>query len=62
MTCSAGGAGDLRSIPGWGSPLEKEMATALVFLPGKLHGQRNLAATAHGVEKESDMTEHARTK
>ena len=43
-------------------PLEKEMASTRVFLPGKPHGRRNQAAAAHEVEKESDMTEHARTK
>ena len=28
---------------GWEDPLEKEMATPPVFLPGKSHGQRNVA-------------------
>ena len=28
---------------GWEDPLEKEMATTTVFLPGESHGQRNLA-------------------
>ena len=28
---------------GWEDPLEKEMATTPVFLPGKSHGQRSLA-------------------
>jgi len=28
---------------GWEDPLEKEMATAPVTLPGKSHGQRSLA-------------------
>ena len=27
---------------GWGDPLEKEMATHPVFLPGKFHGHRSL--------------------
>ena len=39
-------AGDIRdtgSIPGVEDPLEKEMATHSVFLPGKFHGQRSLA-------------------
>jgi len=27
--------------------LEKEMATHLVFLPGKSHGQRSLAGSRH---------------
>ena len=28
---------------GWEDPMEKEMATMPVFLPGKLHGWRSLA-------------------
>ena len=39
------GVGDIRdtgSIPGVEDPLEKEMATHSVFLPGKFHGQRSL--------------------
>ena len=28
------------------------------LLPRKSHGQRSLAATVHGVSKESDVTEH----
>ena len=28
---------------GWEDPLEKEMATTLVFLPGKFHEQRSMA-------------------
>ena len=35
-------AGDMDSIPDRGGPLEKEMATTPVFLPGKSHGQRSL--------------------
>ena len=38
--------GDIRdtgSILGVEDPLEKEMATHSVFLPGKFHGQRSLA-------------------
>ena len=29
---------------GWEDPLEKEMATTLVFLPGKFHEQRSQGA------------------
>ena len=37
---------------GWEDPLEKGMATTLVFLPGKSHGQRTLAGyIVHGVAK-----------
>ena len=36
--------------------LEKGMATIPVFLPGEVHGQRGLGATAHGVTK--SRTQH----
>ena len=40
-------------------PLEKEMATTLILLPGKSHGQKNLEGLqSMGGHKESDMTEH----
>ena len=48
--CDAGRVG---SIPGWEDPLEKEMDTDSVFLPGKLDGQKTVV---HGVA-ELDMTE-----
>ena len=35
-------AGDMGLISGWRDPLEEEMATHSVFLPGELHGQRSL--------------------
>ena len=35
-------------------PLEKEMATTLVFLPGESHGQRSLAGYSPEGHKESD--------
>ena len=38
-------------------PLEKEMATRSVPLPGKFHGQRSLAATVNRIAQ-SDTTEH----
>ena len=38
-------------------PLEKEMATHSMFLPGKSHEQRSLEGySPHGVKKKSDMT------
>ena len=37
-------AGDLGSIPGLGSSLEKEMATHSRVLPRKSHGQRSLVS------------------
>ena len=40
---------------GWENPLEKEMATTPVFLPGKSHGQRSLSGYSSWGHKESDM-------
>jgi len=37
-------------------PLEKELATTPVFLPGKFHGQRSLESYSPWGHKESDMT------
>ena len=53
-TCSAGDAG---SSPGLGRSLEKEMATAPVFLPGGFHGQNSLAGHSPCSHKEWDRTE-----
>ena len=39
----AGDAADLASSLGQADPLEEEMATAPVFLPGKFYGQSSLA-------------------
>ena len=41
---------------GWEDPLEKEMATPSVFLPGKSHGQRSLVSYSPWGPKELDMT------
>ena len=38
-------------------PLEKEMATHSVFLPGKSHGQRSLTGYSPWGHRELDMTE-----
>ena len=38
-------------------PLEKEMTTHPVFLPGESHGQRFLAGHSQWSHKQSDMTE-----
>ena len=46
----------VRSL-GCEDPLEKEMATHLVSLPGKSHGQRNLAGYSPWGCKESDTFE-----
>ena len=40
----------IRSL-GQEDPLEKEMATSPVFLPGESHGWRSLVGTVHGVAK-----------
>ena len=39
---------------GWEDPLEEEMTTAPVFLPGKSHGQRSLV----GYSAESQRVGH----
>ena len=38
-------------------PLEKEMATHSVFLPGESHGRRSLVGYSPWGRKESDTTE-----
>ena len=42
---------------GWEDPLEKEMATTTVLLPGKSHGWRGLVGYSPWGHKESDTTE-----
>ena len=46
---------------GWEDPLELEMATPPVFLPGKVHGQRNLVDYSPRGLKGSDMTKQLST-
>ena len=46
----------VRSL-GWEDPLEKEMATAPVFLPRESYGQRSLADRSPQGKRESDTTE-----
>ena len=41
----------------WEDPLQKGLATTLVFLPGESHGQRSLASYSPWGCKELDMTE-----
>ena len=48
---------DLGSIPDQENTLEEEMATTLVFLPGKPHEQRSLEGYGLWGHKESDTTE-----
>ena len=43
--------------PGWGDPLEKEMAIHSSILPGESMDRGAWRATVHGVCKESDTTE-----
>ena len=50
-------AGDAGSIPGQEDPLEKEMATTPVFLPGKSQEQKNLVGYSPWGCKEPDTTE-----
>ena len=52
--CNAGNPG---SILGQEDPLEKEMTTHPVFLPGEFHGQRSTFRYSPWGGKESDMTE-----
>ena len=42
---------------GWEDPLEKEIATTPVFLPGESHGRRSLVGYSPRGRKESDTTE-----
>ena len=46
----------VRSL-GWEGPLEKEMATHSVLLPGKFHGLRSLLSYSPWGCKELDVTE-----
>ena len=44
------------------TPWRRKWQPTPVFLPGKSHGQRNLAGYSPWGRKESDMTEHAHTE
>ena len=46
---------------GWEDPLEEEMATTPVFLPGKSHGQRRLVGYSPWGHKELDTTKRLST-
>ena len=50
----------VRSL-GWEDPLEEEMATHSVFLPGESRGQRSLVGHSPWGCKDLDTTEHACT-
>ena len=43
--------------PGWEDPLEKEMTTTPVFLPGEFHGQRSLVGYSPWSHGELDTTQ-----
>ena len=52
-------AGDSGSVPGVGKIIwRRKWQSTLVLLPGKFHGQRNLAHRVVWGHKELDMTEH----
>ena len=57
LSVSAGGTRDADLTPGQEDPLEKAMALAPVFLPGKFHGQWRLVSYCPRGCKELDMTE-----
>ena len=42
---------------GWEDPLEKGMASTLVFLPGEFHGQKSLVGYSPWDQKKSDTAE-----
>jgi len=53
---------EVRSVSlAWEDPLEEEMASTTVFLPGKSHGQMSLAGYSLRGLEELDMTERAHT-
>ena len=55
---SPANVGDMGSIPGVGKiSLEKEIQPTSLFLPGKFHGHRSVAAYSPWLCKELDTTE-----
>ena len=50
----------VRSL-GWEDPLKEGMAATPEFLPGKSHGQRNMAGYSQRGCKELDTTERVHT-
>ena len=47
--------GDMGLIPGLGRSPEREMATHLVFLPGKSHGKRSLVGYSSRASRKSQV-------
>ena len=60
-SCNTGDAGDLGSIWPGKIPWRKEWQPTPVFLPGKSHGQRNLAGYSPWCCIDLDTTEHMLT-
>ena len=58
----AASAGDLGSIPGLGRFRRRKWQPIPLFLPGKFHGQRNLAGLQFMGSQRSDTTEHTGIK
>ena len=58
---NTGDTRDVGSVLGQEDPLQKEMATHLVFLNGTFHGQRSVVGYRPWGCKESDMTDHTHT-
>ena len=57
LTANAGDAGALSSMPGSGRfPWRRKWQPIPVFLPGKSHGQRNLAGYSPRDHKDLDTT------
>ena len=54
---NAGDTRDMVQLLDWEDPLEKEMATTPVVLPGEFHGQRSLVGYSPWGHKESDISE-----
>ena len=54
---NAGDMGDAAQSLGLKDPLEEEMATCCVFLPGEVHGQRSLVGYSLWGCKGSNTTE-----
>ena len=57
LPANVGDARDANLISGWGDPWRRKWQPTPVFLPGKFHGQRNLAGYSPWSFKESDTTD-----
>ena len=61
LSDNAGHVRDEDLIPELENPLEEEMHPTPIFLPGKSHGERNVAGYSTCGHKEWDMTKHLST-